>query len=223
MGVTARKRYCNPQGLRKKRVALGPKNEIVDLIRTTYRTPPITHLRLRLELASRRTRRAIEERRRAIRAGATARKAAQNDYLRVRWQAELSRERALFEEFFDHYDALVGLVCLAAQEGVETWQEEKFSQQRSWFVAHYERAQRHISPRLSSSGDTGDKPADARRATPWERRKGGTDIFETLFRPASISHLLAGDNGALIGVLTSAQEALTAWDRDLERREKAAK
>lgn len=183
------------------------------MIRTSYPVPPMTQIRLRLELATRRTRRALEQRRRVLRAEAEARRAADDDYLRLRWREDLARERAAFTEFYDQYDSLVGLLCLAAHEGIEPRMETEYRERRAWFCARYPKVKSLLNAHLE--GDASDTLPGL-----WGRR--ACDAFEALFYPASIAAMLETDNGNLIGRLMRTQTALGLWETNLTRKESAA-
>ena len=187
------------------------------MIRTSLPIPPAEHFRLRLELATRRTRRALEYRRRDLRLGAESALRAATDahdnYLRVRWQDDLHRERASFDEFFEQYDALVGLLCLAAHEGNSARIESEYKTRRAFFTARYPKIKAYIAAHLA---------ADASDTLPalWGRR--ACDAFEAMFSPASVAVLLGTDSGHLIGRMMRANAALAGWEGDLEKRETVA-
>lgn len=183
------------------------------MIRTSYPVPPMTQIRLRVELATRRTRRALEQRRRDLRADAEARRAARDDYLRLRWREDLVRERAAFDAFYDQYDALVGLLCLAAHEGLEPRMEAEYTERRAWFCARYPKMKLLLAAHLQN--DTSDTLPGL-----WGRRS--CDAFEALFYPGTIAEMLESDGGNLIGRLMRTQSALESWDADLSRKEEAA-
>jgi hypothetical protein len=166
--------------------------------------------RLRLELVTRRTRRAFEERRRALRSGETVSRPVPGDVSR-RHEAIL-RARGLYVTFEERYDDLVGLLCVAAQEGVTPGREAKYREQRGWFVSHYERVKPEVSRFLQ---------ADESDLAPglWGHRS--CDAFEALFRPGNIAAMLSADGGNLIGRLMRTQAALAAWDETLRRAEEA--
>ena len=187
------------------------------LIRTSFPIPPAEQFRLRLELATRRTRRALEQRRRDLRFGAqTALRAAtdaHDNYLRVRWQEDLHRERANFDEFYEQYDALVGLLCLAAHEGNSERIETEYKIRRAFFTARYPKIKGYIAEHLL---------ADANDTLPalWGRR--ACDAFEAMFSPMSVAILLSTDSGNLIGRMMRANAALAGWESDLTKREVVA-
>jgi len=191
------------------------------LIRVAYPVPPVRQFRLRLELATRRTRRAIEERRRDLRNRDTRSRSnggltaapdtlCEANSLHLRWREDVRHWRTAYNEFEDRYDHLVGLLCLAAHEGVTAKREEAYKEQRVWFLHNYAEVQRELGRYLRTD------PSDT---TPglWGRRP--CDGYEALFLPGSLDALLAADNGNLIGRLTRTQEALTAWDDSLRRSE----
>lgn len=163
-------------------------------------------VRTGLRQATRRTRDTLEKRRRALFAGRGEALALPDSYLRLRWQDELTRTRALFTEFYDRYDGLVGLLCAAAQDGIAPGMEEEYRERRTWFVANYRQAKRFVKPFLAID------PSDRRGRRP-------CDGFEALYAPASIGAMLTTDGGNLIGRLMRTQEALGAWETDLRRQE----
>lgn len=181
-------------------------------IRTNHPVSPLTQIRLRLELASRRTRRALEQRRRSLRAQADARLAAKNEYLRLRWLEDLQRERRAFAAFYDQHDALVGLLCLAAQEGATPAIEGEYAVRRAWFCAHYPPLKRTIGMHLLP------KPPGVAPLS-WGRR--GCDAFEALFSAPTLTAALARDGGRLIDCLTRTQVALEFWEKSIAREESA--
>ncbi len=191
------------------------------LIRTSLPIPPAEHFRLRLELAARRTRRALEQRRRdlrfgaetALRVAAEAPRAFHDSYLRVRWQEDLKRERASFDEFYDQYDGLIGLLCLAAHEGNSPKIEEEYKEKRGFFTARYPRIKQYIVSHLQTD-------ANDTLPTLWGRR--ACDTFEAMFSPATVANLIETDNGHLIERMMRANTALAAWETDLEKREATA-
>jgi len=166
--------------------------------------------RLRLELVTRRTRRAFEERRRALRSGETISRPLPGDVSRR--HEVIARTRALYVSFEERYDELVGLLCVAAQEGVTPGREAKYRERRGWFVSHYGRVKPEVSRFLL---------ADAHDLAPglWGHRS--CDAFEALFLPGSIAATLSADGGNLIGRLMRTQAALAAWDESLRRAEEA--
>lgn len=199
-----------------------PPKERIELIRTSYTVPPITQFRLRLELASRRTRRALEQRRRDLREGTTgalraataAPLAARDSYLRLRWAEDLKRERAAYDEFFDQYDEMVGLLCLAAHQGIEPGFEDEYQRRRVYFTSRYPHVKGYLAPHLEND------PSDV-QAGRWGRRS--CDAFEAMFAPHSIAAMLETDGGNLIGRMCRTQVALAAWEQSIARREAAAR
>jgi hypothetical protein len=175
------------------------------VIRVAYPVPPVRQFRLRLELATRRTRRAIEQR-------SAPHTLREGDALHSRWREDIRLWRASYNEFEDRYDRLVGLLCLAAHEGITPSREDAYREQRLWFLQNYASVKRELGRYLCSD------PSDT---TPglWGRRP--CDAYEALFLPGSLEGMLAADNGNLIGRLTRTQEALTAWNESLRRAEKA--
>ena len=177
---------------------------------------------MRLELATRRTRRALEQRRRdlrygaqiALRAATEAPRAHLDSYLRVRWLDELKRERTSFDEFFARYDELIGLLCLAAHEGNSPQCETEYREKRVFFTARYPQIKTYVAPHLLTD-------ADDTLPTLWGRR--ACDAFEAMFAPATIAVLLETDNGHLIGRMMRANAAVDAWEQDLQKRETTAK
>jgi len=173
-------------------------------------------IRLRLDLATRRTRRALEQRRRTLLTETDCRKAAAEGdvYLLLRWREDTERAQHIYEEFYDRYDSLIGLVCLAAHQGIEPHLEEEFRERRAWFVSNYpQRVQPLIARYLET--DAADTVS-----TIWGRR--ACDLFEALYQPQSIAALLEADGGNLIGRMMRAQRALGAWEEHLRRASDAA-
>lgn len=191
------------------------------MIRTSLPIPPAEQFRLRLELATRRTRRALEQRRRDLRFGTeTALRAAtvtprvlHDNYLRVRWQEELKQERAHFDDFYDQYDGLIGLLCLAAHEGNSAKIEAEYRDKRAFFTSRYPKIKQYIAAHLEV--DTNDT-----LQTLWGRR--ACDAFEAMFSPTTVAALLESDNGHLIERMVRANTALADWEGDLEKREATA-
>ena len=190
------------------------------MIRTTQATPtqPMVHFRQRLELVSRQTRRALEKRRRTLRTGQPVALrhggAVPDQYLRLRWRGDLAQTRGDFNAFYDQYDALIGVLCLAAQEGVAPRFESDYSRLRVWLAANYPRVQTHLRPHLTHD-------ATDTFATRWGRRP--CDAFEALYLPPTIAAMLHADNGTLISRLMRTQDALAAWDTALAHEETAAR
>lgn len=183
--------------------------------------PPAEQFRLRLELAARRTRRALEQRRRdlrfgaenALRAATAAPRVLHDNYLRVRWQDELKLERANFDDFYAQYDALIGLLCLAAHEGNSVKIETEYKEKRAFFTSRYPKIKQFIAAHLQID------PNDTLQ-TLWGRR--ACDAFEAMFSPVSVAILLETDNGHLIERMVRANTALADWESDLEKREATA-
>ena len=168
--------------------------------------PPVRQFRFSLELVTRRTRRAFEERRRALRSGAALAPPAAAELTRRREFA--ARLRTLYASFETHYDDLVGLLCVAAQEGVTPGMEAEYRERRRWFISHYGQVRPEVSRFLQ---------ADASDSAPslWGHR--ACDAFEALFLPGSIGAVLSADGGNLIGRLIRTQTALAAWEETLHR------
>lgn len=184
------------------------------MIRTAYPVPPMKQLSLRFELATRRTRRALEQRRRHLIADAEARRAAHDDYLRLRWREDLERERADFAEFYDRYDSLIGILCLAAHEGNCAEFEEEYRELRSWFCGQYPKIKRSFAEHLSADESDTTTALFGRRPC---------DAFEALFLPPSVAALLENDGGNLIGRMMRTQTALEERQTALKREEAAAR
>ena len=182
------------------------------MIRMDYPVSPLAQIRLRLELATRRTRRALEERRRTLRSGAAQRAASRDAYLRLRWQQDLARERRGYGELYEQYDALVGLLCAAAHEGIKPEMEADYRTFRTWFCAQYPALKRAISPFVEM--DTSD-------AQPGRFGRRSCDAFEALFIAKTIEEMFASDGGNLIGRLMRTQTALDGWRESIEQRERA--
>lgn len=182
------------------------------MIRTAYPTPPVRQLRLHLELVTRRTRRALFDRCRTLRArpdGETVERESYAAYLKRR--ESYQKKRALYDTFEKQFDGLVGAVCFAAQEGVTPEAEDSFTLCRAWFLANYTSVSSHLGPHLVSD-DSDVTP------THWGTRR--CDTFEALFLPQSITALLEADNGCLIDRLMRAQQSVTGWYETLRHEEK---
>jgi hypothetical protein len=168
---------------------------------------PFLRLRRSLYLATRNTRRALEERRRVLRAAAIAenqggRNAAVRQDLLVRdWQR--------YESFERHHDALIGVLCAAAHTGVEPDMETEYRALRAWFCHNYPLVKSQLTPFLQTHPSDGVAGRFGRRAC---------DAFEALFFPQTIAAMLGADGGNLIGRMMRTQEALEAWERGLARR-----
>jgi hypothetical protein len=118
--------------------------------------------------------------------------------------------RTSYNQFEDRYDRLVGLLCLAAHEGVTAKREEAYRAQRLWFLQNYAQVKRELGRYLQSD------PTDT---APGLLGRRPCDAYEALFLPGSLDAMFSADNGNLIGRLTRTQEALTAWDESLRRAE----
>lgn len=193
------------------------------MIRTSYPVSPLKHLRLRLDLATRQTRRTLEKRRRSLMTEMveTDRLKATNGgdvYLLLRWREDTGRQRALFESFYDQYDEMIGLLCAAAQVGIEARMEEEYQRRRHWFSRNYpQRIQPLITPFLATN--TGHHPVNDTKPGFWGRRS--TDSFEALYLPFSIDEMLTADGGNLIERIMHTQAALGAWEAHIARQETA--
>ena len=199
------------------------------MIRIAYVTSPpsapMQQFRARLELAARRTRRSLEQRRRSLRSdNSRAMIMADtgiNDYFGRRWRQELMQTRAAYENFFHSYDTLVGLLCLAAHEGLKPEHEAEYRMLRAWFEAHYPALKPRVAAFLTS--DESEVAADKASTPRWSARARTRpcDAFESLYFPKSVAALLESDSGGLIGRMMRTQDALAAWDRSLRREEAA--
>lgn len=178
-----------PAVVRFRKVKWG--NETV--IRTAYPVPQVKQLRLRLELATRRTRRAFTERHRSLRGDAPAPPYAEG------MQARYDR-LAAYNDFEVRFDAFVSLLCVAAQEGATAEREAAFTRQRAWFVAQYPVIRPYLKAFLSSGSGN-------RTPSWWTQRP--CDVFEALFRPLELTALLK--DGDVIPRLERAQDVVAAW------------
>jgi hypothetical protein len=120
--------------------------------------------------------------------------------------------RTLDSSFEERYDALVGLLCVAAQEGVTPAMEAEYREQRRWFVSRYPTVRPEVARFLEP---------DASDVVPglWGQRP--CDAFEALFLPGSITAMLGADGGNLIGRLMRTQAALAYWEESARRAEEA--
>jgi hypothetical protein len=162
------------------------------LIRANYPTPPLQQLRLRLQSAARRTTRAIEERQRGHGAD------------------DLRRKRRGYLEFYDQYDALIGLLCLSAHEGIKAEHEIEYRERRAYFTKRYPAVKPSLTPHLDY---------DSSDMFPTSQGPRPCDAFEALFMPATILAMLESDGGNLIGRMMRTQSALSAWDAALAEEE----
>ncbi|MDX1932235.1 MAG: hypothetical protein SFU56_06495 [Capsulimonadales bacterium] len=183
------------------------------MIRTAYPTPPVRQLRLRLELATRRTRRALFERCRTLRSRPVEETKGHGSYAAyLREREAIRRNRAMYDMFEKQFDGLVGVVCFAAQEGITSDAETEFARYRAWFMEYYHRVRPYLAPYLTlHENDV--------TPTRWGLRR--CDTFEALFLPASIQALLDADNGCLIDRLDRAQNAVTDWYNAVRHEERA--
>lgn len=132
--------------------------------------------------------------------------AAREAEMRQRRRRELLREREAYAAFYDQYDVLIGLLCGAAHEGVQTEMEAEYQQRRGWFFVNYPPLKRTLERFLPDD-------SDPNRAA---RRPG--DCFEALYHPATIAEMLASDGGYLIPRLLQIQAALEGWETSLNER-----
>jgi hypothetical protein len=139
-------------------------------------------------------------------------------YLLLRWREDVKRQRSLFDSFYDQYDEMIGLLCAAAQVGIENRMEEEYQRRRAWFSANYrQRVQRLVEPFLTSaSAHNTDSEV---KASLWGHRPA--DSFEGLYLPSSIAVMLDADGGNLIERMMHTQEALGAWEAHIARQETA--
>jgi len=130
----------------------------------------------------------------------------------VRRRESAAHARALYAAFEAQYDALVGLLCVAAQEGVTPAMEAEYRERRRWFVSRYPQVKPAVGRFLTS---------DASDSAPmlWGHRS--CDGFEALFLPGSITAMLGADGGNLIGRLMRTQTALASWEKSVRRAEEA--
>ena len=165
------------------------------MIRSLNSLPPIHQARLRLEFAVRRTARALDDRRRGHRTD------------------DLRRNRRGYIEFYDQYDALIGLLCLSAHEGLKSEYEVEYRERRAYFTKRYPGLKASLTPHLDpDAGDT----------YPARRGPRPCDAFEALFMPETIGAMLESDGGNLIGRMMRTQAALMAWDAGLAGDESAS-
>ena len=177
------------------------------MIRTAYPVSPLRQVQLRLELAARRTRRALQARRHDLAASASAAMtapaavdAAAADVFPAGWE----REKAVLLPFYDKFDDLTGLVCLAAQEGVTPVREAKYQAARQWFI--------NACP--SGIGEW---------AGPYLEAEGAqSDAFSHFWTSPTLDALLQSDGGDLIIRMEQTQNALAAWEKSVQARAKAA-
>jgi hypothetical protein len=188
----------------------GAKDGDFLVIRTSLPATPSRQFSLRLDALTHRTRRALDQRRRSpgkdVPASAEARDAA----LLSDWEDAVARKRQTFDDFDNRFDRLVGVVCDAAREGLTPAREDRYREQRVWFVKNYEVVKRDLSRHLPR-GENDTAPGL------WGRRP--CDAFEALFLPVSLKALLGHDGGRVIDRLNRAQEAVAAYAEELARTE----
>lgn len=191
------------------------------MIRTSYPISPMKHLRLRLDLATRQTRRTLEKRRRSLLTEMTDRLrqgSAGDAYLLLRWREDVQRQRALFDLFYDQYDEMIGLLCAAAQMGIEPRMEDEYQRRRWWFASNYpQRVRPLVRGYLAAAHDA------EHEAKPTLWRRHSADAFEAFYLPTSIEAMLAEDGGNLIERMMQTQEALRGWEGHIVRQETALK
>jgi hypothetical protein len=117
--------------------------------------------------------------------------------------ADARRARSAFDAFYDKYDALIGLLCLAAREGVTSEYERQYREARGWFVKRYRTFKAPLGHYLSPDG-----------ADVYYRKSDRVpcDAFEAMFMPKTISSMFESDGGALIERMMRTQHALGSWD-----------
>ena len=148
------------------------------MIRTAYPVLPVNKFRLQWERATRRTRGALEERCRSLRSGGPelphGPDNALPDTLQARYDS-LRFQNVAYREFEERFDRLVGLICVAAQEGITPEREAAYREQRRWFITGYSRVRPFVSGFLT--------PCISDRA-PGLWRQRPCDAFEALFLPS---------------------------------------
>lgn len=132
-------------------------------------------------------------------------------HVALRRREDVKREQALFAEFYEQYDALVCLLCAAAQLGIEPQMEGEYREARAWFEANYSQS---VKPLVGPYIDT---VVAGSGSGPGLMGLCACDAFEALYVPATIATMLDTDGGNLIGHLMSTQEALAAWETRLAR------
>lgn len=174
------------------------------MIRTAYPVSPLRQVQLRLELAARRTRRALQARRHDLAAASATRPTPAVASASANFGAEWEREKAVLLPFYDRFDDLTGLVCLAAQEGVTPVREAKYQAARQWFI--------NACP--SGVGEW---------AGPFLEAEGAqSDAFAHFWTSPTLDALLQNDGGDLIVRMEQTQNALAAWEKSVHARAKAA-
>ena len=125
---------------------------------------------------------------------------------------DLRRRRRGYLEFYEQYDALIGLLCLSAHEGIKPAHEAEYRRRRSYFMRRYAVLKPILSPALTPD------PADV---TPTRQGVRHCDAFEALYLPITIAAMLQADGGNLIGRMMRTQAALAIWDDALAAEETA--
>ena len=165
------------------------------MIRTAYPISRLKQVHLRLELVTRRTRR-VQARREGL-ANAAAVPAAKPTALSAP-SGRTAGEKAVMEAFYNRYDDLTGLICLAAQEGVTSAREARYQRERAWFLRTYPDVCEFLGAFL-----------------PAEAKHNACDPFACFWTPPSLSDLLQSDDGTFIARMETAQTALAAWEAAL--------
>lgn len=172
------------------------------VIRTSLPASPSRQISMRFEALTRRTGRALDQRRRAPRTDTPASAATRDEQLMANWHEEVAKKREEFETFDNRFDGLVGVICAAAQEGITPAREDRYREQRGWFLKNYDTFKRDLGRHLESNTDD---------SVPglWGRRS--CDAFEAMFLPTNLKSLLSQDGGRMIGRMMRTQTAIAAY------------
>ena len=184
------------------------------VIRTAHPISPVRQFAAKLELVTRRTRRAFERQPRALRSDTAVSRSLSDEYVIDRWRDTVTRTREAYDQFEEKYEDLIDVVFAAAHEGVTHKREEAYREKRAWFLKNYDGVQRELTRYLTAD------PNDTAPSL-WGRRS--CDAFEALFLPSNLKTMLGTDGGHVIGRLNRTQAALAAWDNDIRHAEAAAR
>ncbi|HRF58380.1 MAG TPA: hypothetical protein PLH94_00535 [Fimbriimonadaceae bacterium] len=99
--------------------------------------------------------------------------------------------------FFTRFEELADVLRESCQYGPSGPNERAYTELREWMIHHYASVRTQIAPYL-----------EAKRSAMAALSGGWSDEVETLFSPPTLSELLRGDDGSLLGRLMRAREAV---------------